>query len=245
MPLFSSRSGNASTEYISLAPSDEDVADAEKQYTQGARSSTPRFRSLYLAIFAVGALCVFNFAQTNFFPPTPSGPSSQASSTSKKAQVAVSADPKYAYTAPGRIVRVSAGSKSAVFGESNSVHISVEDNTFMEFAVPRGSASTCQLAFIPPPAIASTRLIGALSEIEAWDVSAPPSTYDDVSWRNRPKGEKLLATLDLSGKIEALSQEFDCGAQDYRTIEFRCLRVACGVEYYADGMSGFELRRRV
>ena len=134
----------------------------------------------------------------------------------------------------------------------------------MEFQIPKGSASMCQLSFIPPPKIPSTRLIGELSEIEAWEVSSAPSSYDNISWRNRPSGDRLLATLDLSDKkVEALSQEFECGSEHHRTIEFRCLRVACGVEYYADGKSGkfrrilvlsawlnffrtgFELRRRV
>ncbi|KAF7976892.1 hypothetical protein HWV62_5442 [Athelia sp. TMB] len=236
--MFTSRSTNA--EYTSLAPSDEDVIDSEKQYSrEGGPSTTPRH--LYLAIFAVGVLCIFNFAQTNFFPRSLVTGHSKSKQAQTMSEVAV--DPQYAYTAPDQIVRVSAGAKSAVFGASKSVHVSVEDNSFMEFQIPKGSASMCQLSFIPPPQTPSTRLIGELSEIEAWEVSSAPSSYDNISWRNRPSGNRLLATLDLSDKkVEALSQEFECGSEHHRTIEFRCLRVACGVEYYADGKSGIYRR---
>ncbi|ETW74629.1 hypothetical protein HETIRDRAFT_456204 [Heterobasidion irregulare TC 32-1] len=115
---------------------------------------------------------------------------------------------------------------------------------------------------------------GDVTEIEVWSVIAPhgaaPSAgtgtasvddmdWDALSWATRPVRGELLGTLDLTARPNATTVEFACpvpapahghgggGGPASLTVEMRCLRVACYVEFMQVPFfpkMGFELVRR-
>jgi hypothetical protein len=175
--------------------------------------------------------------------------------------------PAYVYAWPDKITRLSQKLKSAVYGEGPQVFISVQDSTLMRFPIPANGTRSCAITWTPPPPLGPRQkdlgTKGDISEIEVWSTIAPsaihslPSSnstpglhldFDNLSWSTRPVAGELLGTLDLTARPNATTIEFACPQERSLTVELRCLRVACEVQFIQVDFvpkMGFELVRRM
>ena len=129
----------------------------------------------------------------------------------------------------------------------------------MRFPVPDAGSDRCAIMWTPPPPLGvrkqDLKTKGDVSEIEVWSVialhGAAPSAgaasldamdWDALSWATHPVRGELLGTLDLTAQPNATTVEFACprpamhghgsgGGPASLTVELRCLRVACYVEF--------------
>lgn len=164
-------------------------------------------------------------------------------------------EPGYDYSWPEAIVRMSQKRRNAVYGAGSQVYISVEDSTFFRFPIPKTGSSTCAISWTPP-ASGEITTKGEISEIEVWSIVAPSLSFpeanvdtidfDNITFNTRPVQGELLGTLNLkkaTGEVKTV--EFAC-PEDQRTltVELKCLRVDCHVDFLETQGKGFSLARR-
>ena len=137
----------------------------------------------------------------------------------------------------------------------------------MRFSIPVNGTRSCAIMWTPPPLFCPRQkdlgTKGDIFEIEVWSTIAPsaihslpsPSSnlsldldFNNISWRTRPVTGELLGTLELTAQPNATTIEFACPQEGSLTVELRCLRVACEVQFMQVDFvpkMGFELVRRM